>query len=193
MLLRNTTEHENGLSAVPLGGRRPFAQESKGPTALSDRDHPYHSSDRGDFYGSRCLIYLWLADLVVAVHLAYAAFVALGLLAILVGVFVPWPWVRNFKFRTCHLIFTALVAVESFWGVTCPLTALENLLLQQGGRSVGHRTFVGRWMNQLLFYDAPEELFTVLYASLALLTIGLYTHLFLDQRHSGKTTCSASL
>ena len=143
--------------------------------------------------GANVLIYLWLADLVVAVHVAYAAFVVFGFLTILLGVFVPWPWIRSLKFRTCHLVCTALVAVESFWGVTCPLTALENLLLERGGRSSGHRTFVGRWMNQLLFYDAPEELFTALYASLALLGLGLYTNLFLHRRRKRRNTRSVSL
>jgi polyferredoxin len=129
------------------------------------------------------LIYLWLADVVVAIHAAYAGFVLFGFLAILLGLFFHWAWIRNLKFRTCHLLCTALVAVEAFWGVTCPLTSLENLLLQQGGRAVDQRSFIGRWMNKLLFYEAPEEIFTLLYASLALLTLAFYRNL-LQQRPS---------
>jgi polyferredoxin len=90
------------------------------------------------------LAYLWLADVVVAVHAAYAAFVLGGFVAILLGWIVPWAWIRNFTFRICHLFCTALVAVEAFCGVTCPLTALENLLLQKGGRPVDQRSFIGR-------------------------------------------------
>ena len=128
------------------------------------------------------MIYLWLADLVVAIHAAYAGFVLCGFLAILLGWFFPWAWIRNLKFRTCHLLGTALVAVEALWGVTCPLTALENLLLEQGGRTGHQRSFIGRWMNELLFYEAPEEILMLLYASLAILALALYTRI-LRQRH----------
>jgi hypothetical protein len=38
-------------------------------------------------------------------------------------------------------------------------------------------------MNELLFYEAPEEIFTLLYACLALLTLALYKNLF-QQRTS---------
>jgi polyferredoxin len=68
--------------------------------------------------------------------------------------------------------------VEAFCGVTCPLTALENLLLQKGGRTVDQRSFMGRWMNERLFYEAPEEIFTLLYVCLALLTLALFRNLF---------------
>lgn len=128
------------------------------------------------------MIYLWLADIVVAIHAAYAGFVLCGFLAILFGLFFPWAWIRNFKFRICHLLCTVLVAVEAFWGVTCPLTSLENLLLQQGGRTIDQRSFIGRWMNKILFYEAPEEIFLSLYIGLAFLALALSTNI-LRQRH----------
>lgn len=123
------------------------------------------------------MIYLWLADLVVAIHAAYAGFVVGGLLVILLGRSFHWPWIENRTFRVCHLLCTALVAVEAFSGITCPLTTLENLLLQQGGRTADQRSFIGRWMNELLFYEASERTFTLIYAGLALLTLILYRHL----------------
>ncbi len=44
----------------------------------------------------------WLADLVLAIHFALAAFVTLGLLLIPVGAICSWQWVRNRIFRTVH-------------------------------------------------------------------------------------------
>jgi Protein of Unknown function (DUF2784) len=117
------------------------------------------------------LLYLWLADAIVAVHLSYACFVLFGFLAILAGLLLGWNWTRSLKFRIVHLICTVLVGVESLWGVTCPLTTLENFLLQKGGRAGYERSFIGRLMNQVLFYDAPEELFTFLYLLLSALTL----------------------
>ncbi|MSO23551.1 MAG: DUF2784 family protein [Acidobacteria bacterium] len=123
------------------------------------------------------LIYAWLSDLVVAVHLAYAGFVLFGFLAILLGPFFPRAWIRNLTFRTCHLIGTVLVAVEALWGVTCPRTALENLLLEQAGRTGHERSFIGRRMNELFSYEAPEEIFMPLYVSLAILALALDTRI----------------
>lgn len=117
------------------------------------------------------MIYLWLADLVVAVHLAYAAFVLFGFLAILLGLLRDWRWIRNLKFRLAHLLCTGLVGVEAIMGATCPLTELENHLLREAGQAGYERSFMGRLMNELLFYDAPERVFTVTYILLMALTI----------------------
>jgi hypothetical protein len=55
-------------------------------------------------------------------------------------------------------------------GATCPLTTLENELLQRGGKAGYERSFVGKLMNEVLFYDAPERVFTVAYVALSLCT-----------------------
>jgi hypothetical protein len=117
------------------------------------------------------LIELWLADLVVLVHVAYAGFVLFGFLAILVDTVCRLAWTRNLRFRVMHLFCTVLVGVESVLGTTCPLTALENDLLQKGGRAGYERSFVGKVMNEILFFDAPEHVFTIAYIGLGLLTI----------------------
>ncbi len=43
------------------------------------------------------------ADLVVAVHVAYVAYVVLGQLAITVAAPMKWQWARNPWFRFSHL------------------------------------------------------------------------------------------
>lgn len=120
--------------------------------------------------------YLWLADLVVSVHLAYAGFVLFGFLAIVLSPVLRWTWPLNPAFRMLHLACIALVAAESVCGTTCPLTILENYLLRAGGRAGYERSFIGEWMNGALFYDAPEEVFTVLYGLLAVVALLAYRH-----------------
>jgi len=89
------------------------------------------------------LAYSWLSDLVVAIHLAYAGFVVVGwFLAGRLGSFSSWTWITNLKFQIYHLLGTALVAVGTLCGITCPLIALENLLLEQGGRTGHQRSFI---------------------------------------------------
>src|SRR6266853_5488041 len=73
-------------------------------------------------------IYSLLADLVLLVHFAFVAFVALGFLAIWVGYFCRWPFVRDLRFRVAHLLAMGVVLAESLTGLICPLTTWENQL-----------------------------------------------------------------
>jgi hypothetical protein len=130
------------------------------------------------------LVYLWLADGVVAVHLAYACFVLFGFLAILGGMIRGWDWTRSLTFRIVHLLCTALVGVESILGATCPLTTLENHLLQKAGKAGYERSFIGRLMNEVLFYDAPEQVFTILYVLLSVFTTLTFVHTLRKSRQA---------
>src|SRR5205823_1139445 len=59
-------------------------------------------------------------------HVAYVAFVVGGLAAIASGGWRGWDWVRNPWFRSVHLAMIAVVVIESWAAVACPLTTLEN-------------------------------------------------------------------
>jgi hypothetical protein len=107
--------------------------------------------------------YNYLADAVVVIHAAYVGFVIVGLLAILLGELRRWKWVRNFWFRTIHFLMILIVVVQALFGVMCPLTTLEQSLRDKGGSEVYAGSFVGHWVNELLFYEAPAWVFTVCY------------------------------
>src|SRR5262245_20178756 len=124
--------------------------------------------------------------------MAYAGFVLFGFLAILVDTVRRWEWTRNLRFRVMHLACTVLVGVESVLGTTCPLTTLENDLLRKGGKAGYERSFIGRVMNEVLFYDAPEHVFTIAYVVLSLLTIVSFVRVLRQSpssanRNSGQT------
>ncbi len=108
-----------------------------------------------------------LADVLVVLHFAIALFIASGLIAVWAGAALGWPWVRNPWFRYAHLAAILVVALETLLGIACPLTVWEDLL--RGGLRPG--TFVGRWAHRLLYYDAPDWVFTALYAAWALATL----------------------
>jgi hypothetical protein len=111
--------------------------------------------------------YRLLADLIVAIHAAYVAFVVVGLLLILVGIASGWGWVRNWWFRVAHLAAILIVAAESLLDVPCPLTEWEYRLRALGGQSVGGGTFVGDLLHNLIFYDFPPWVFTFAYVTFA--------------------------
>jgi hypothetical protein len=120
------------------------------------------------------LSYSLLADIVVAAHLLYACFVIFGFAAVIVGRYLSWEWTRSLRFRAAHLACTAFVAVEALLGVSCPLTVLENRLLQAAGKTGYDQSFIGNLVSCVLYYEAPEWVFTLIYVSLTLLVILAY-------------------
>lgn len=104
-----------------------------------------------------------LADVVLAAHTLFASLVVSGLGAVLVGGVRGWAWVRNPWLRACHLAAIALVVLESWWGVECPLTTLENLLRTSAGDDAYAGGCIAHWLGRILYHDAPPWVFTVAY------------------------------
>lgn len=103
------------------------------------------------------------ADLLLVAHFALAAFIVAGLPLTWIGAGLGWRWVRNPWFRYLHLAAIAFVALEALLGYACPLTVWEDLM--RGG--VRPESFVGRWVYRFLYYNAPEWVFSALYAAWA--------------------------
>ena len=107
------------------------------------------------------------ADILLVVHFLIAALIVGGLILVWLGAAIGWNWVKNPWFRYLHLAAIVFVAAEALLGYACPLTVWEDLL-RGGVRPV---SFVGRWVYRLLYYQAPEWVFTSLYAAWALATL----------------------
>jgi hypothetical protein len=108
-----------------------------------------------------------LADLLLVLHFCIAGFIVLGLILVWIGALAGWAWVRNRWFRYLHLAAIVFVAAEALLGAACPLTVWEDLL--RGG--LRPESFVGRWVQRLLYYSAPEWLFTAAYCAWAAATL----------------------
>jgi len=109
------------------------------------------------------IILMLLADLVLIIHFLYVLFVVGSLPVIWLGAWLKLSFVRNRWFRYAHLAAILFVVVESFLGVVCPLTAWENSLRQaemDGG-------FIQRWLHEIMFYNVPESVLTVVYVLFA--------------------------
>jgi hypothetical protein len=101
--------------------------------------------------------YGFLADVVVAIHLAYVSYVVFGELLIVLGIALRWEWIRNLWFRLTHVVMILIVAAEAVYGITCPLTTWENRFLEAAGRSANDRSFMGRLMNQAMFFECGDD------------------------------------
>ena len=107
------------------------------------------------------------ADVLLVVHFLIAAFIVGGLVLVWIGAAAGWLWIRNPWFRYAHLAAIVFVAAEALLGYACPLTIWEDLLRGD----VRPESFVGRWVYRILYYNAPEWVFTTLYAAWAAATL----------------------
>jgi Protein of Unknown function (DUF2784) len=106
-----------------------------------------------------------LADAIVVVHLSIVLFVVTMVPLVYLGAARHWVWVRSWRLRLLHVVAIAVIAAESLFGIVCPLTLWEDRLRGQQV-STG---FIERWIDRILFYDAPTWVFTVAYVAFAAL------------------------
>jgi hypothetical protein len=113
---------------------------------------------------SRQSLFLFLADAMLIFHVLFVTFVVLGLLAVYVGYFLKWRWVRNRVFRIIHLCAISYVVGQAWLGAVCPLTTWEMALRAESGAATYSGSFIQYWLNNLLYYSAPEWVFILVYS-----------------------------
>ena len=111
------------------------------------------------------MVYGYLAAVVLAAHLAFVAFVALG------G-FLVLRWRRLAWVHVPVALWGAAIAVTGF---TCPLTPLENRLLRLGGRAGYQGGFIEHYITAALYPDGlTRETQLVLGAGVLALNLVVY-------------------
>ena len=110
-------------------------------------------------------IYGIAADAILISHALFVIFVVLGLVAIYLGRILSWGWVRNYWFRILHLAAILFVVLQSWIGAICPLTVWEMQLRELGGERSYEGTFIQHWLQSILYYEAPDWVFVVVYTA----------------------------
>ncbi len=124
-----------------------------------------------DLHLASASAYRLLADIVLVTHIAFVAFVIFGLVAILIGGWRGWEWIRNPWFRAAHLGAIGLVTLQAWLGVICPLTTLEMFLRDQADDVTYSGSFIANWLHRLLYYEAPDWVFAVCYTLFGLAVV----------------------
>lgn len=114
---------------------------------------------------------IFLADAILVLHFSFVLFVVFGFLAIYMGYFLKWLWIRNRVFRIIHLFAIGTVAVQSWVGVICPLTIWEMALREETNAETYSGSFIQHWLQSLLYYNAPEWVFILLYTGVGSLVL----------------------
>ena len=115
--------------------------------------------------------YFVLADAILISHALIVLFNVASLPLIWLGRFFHWRFIRNFYFRTVHLLLIGYIALQAMLGQACPLTDWENELRIKAGRGAYAGSFIAHWVQGLLFYDAQEWVFTVAYVLFFMLVL----------------------
>ena len=117
------------------------------------------------------------ADAILVLHFAIVLFVVGGLVLIIVGNLFGWRWVNALWFRLVHLAAIAIVIAEAWLGITCPLTTLETWLRAQSGAGIAanySESFIGHWLQRLLFYSAPPWVFVLAHTVFGALVVAVW-------------------
>lgn len=115
----------------------------------------------------------FFADVVLVLHVGVVLFVVAGLGLVWLGNGLGWSWVNQIGFRVAHAIAIAIVVAESWLGIVCPLTTLEQAFRTQGGAPTlaPGEGFLEHGLGGLIFYDAPAWVFTLAYSLFAALVL----------------------
>jgi hypothetical protein len=119
--------------------------------------------------GGAAVLYRVLAELVLAIHLAFLAFLTVG--ALLAW---RWPWLVR-----VHVPVVAWAVAIVAIGFTCPLTPLEKLLRRRAGDEAYEGGFIDHYLEDVVY---PREHLAFARAAVATLIFAGYAGL-LVRRH----------
>lgn len=102
-----------------------------------------------------------LAAAILGVHLAVIAFNVAGLVAIPLGAWRGWRWVRGFWWRLAHLLALAAVAAQALAGRACILTLWQA----EAGGGAHPAPLIAGWIERVVFWPLPLWFFAGLYVA----------------------------
>lgn len=106
-----------------------------------------------------------LAGLVLAVHVAIILFNLFGLVAVPLGAWRGWAFVRIWWWRVLHLGALSVVALQALLDRVCFLTTWQAELLRRAGQATTDAPLLQRWVMQVVFWPLPLWVFAAIYVA----------------------------
>ncbi|MGH6988350.1 MAG: DUF2784 domain-containing protein [Stellaceae bacterium] len=111
-----------------------------------------------------------LAEGILAFHLVVILFNVFGLVAIPLGGWLEWRFVRVRWWRVLHLATLGIVALQAVFDQPCFLTIWQDEL---SGQSPGAPLIMG-WVDRLIYWPLPMWFFVLLYLAVFGYTVALW-------------------
>ncbi len=105
------------------------------------------------------------AAAILAVHVVVILFNVVGLVAIPLGAWRGWRFVRIFWWRALHLVLLLAVAVQALAGRACILTLWQADFAGWAGQAANRQPLIQRWVEAAIFWPLPTWVFTLLYGA----------------------------
>ena len=108
---------------------------------------------------------------ILGIHLVIIVFNVVGCIAVPIGAWRRWRWVREFWWRLAHLLCLLVVAVQALAGRACFLTILQA---DAAGHTHGVQPLIAGWINHVIYWPLPLWVFAAGYVAVFLYVIGLW-------------------
>jgi hypothetical protein len=115
-----------------------------------------------------------LAQAVLAFHVAVILFNLFGLIAVPLGAWRRWRFVRIAWWRALHLASLAVVAGQALVGRACFLTLWQAGLSGAAGEEAVETPLIQRMVERMVFWALPAWIFVVLYVAIFLYAAALW-------------------
>ena len=106
-----------------------------------------------------------IAEAIFWFHVVVIAFAVSGLVAIPLGAWSGWKFVRVLWWRAMHLGLLGIVALQALLGRACFLTIWESEFLRRAGEAASNEPLVQRWVSQAIYWPLPLWFFAILYVA----------------------------
>ncbi|MDR3515524.1 MAG: DUF2784 domain-containing protein [Azospirillaceae bacterium] len=115
-----------------------------------------------------------LAGTVLALHVGVILFNLFGLVAVPLGAWRGWRFVRVTWWRVLHLLSLAVVAAQAVAGRACILTLWQAALEDRTGQTPETEPLIQHWVEQVIFWPLPGWVFLVLYIAVLVYAAALW-------------------
>jgi len=113
----------------------------------------------------------FLAELVLIAHLVVIGFNIFGLIAIPLGGWLNWRFVRIRWWRLLHVALLGVVALQALFGQACFLTVLQDEL--SGAKGPSSPLIMGL-VNRLIYWPLPIWAFALGYVAVWIYVLALW-------------------
>jgi hypothetical protein len=113
-----------------------------------------------------------LAALLFWVHVGVILFNVFGLVAVPLGAWLRWRFVRIFWWRALHLAALGVVALQAMFGRACFLTLWQSDL--ETGASAAPEPLIQHWVATLIYWPLPIWAFAILYVAISICALALW-------------------